>query len=286
MQGNFSSTSKINSVFNSNKAGLNHKIILLVGLLVFILFIIIFYFLFINDLRKQSTVRIEENVVSKKQTTDSNVNFDNYDFELNDQFLLRENTSIASSMSKVIDLYIPSDTSRIQLIVAAPSSVGHNLIDPNKVVLETIDAGSKVAMEKFRSFDVVKPIEGLWSVELTNKHPVNEAMAMVAVKVYDYPLKLKTDVGVEGDIVNIFAYLSRKDSLITGAKIQAEIENVSQISKIYDLYDDGMHSDGIANDGIYGNKTDNLVEGGYFVIIRARDGERSVISLDDVYVGE
>jgi hypothetical protein len=207
------------------------------------------------------------------------------DFEKKDQFLLRERVDVAASTLLPVEVVIPGGVSSVQFVISAEEFVGNSLIDPNHVVRETIRANSSVAREKYRTFFVDSPVTGPWVMEFSNKHPELAADCLLMVKANDYYFVVSVDVFVDDSgRVKTAVLVTRGDEVVIGGDVVVEIEDQNKEVVRYRLYDDGEHDDGEALDGVYAGLSSRLEPGGYFVVVRARDEEDEVLSIDSVYV--
>ena len=68
-----------------------------------------------------------------------------------------------------------------------------------------------------------------------------------------------------GDPITVTAVLSEEEIPVTGAQVDVQVRFPDSVTyRALDLYDDGSHNDGDANDGVYANTfTETLQEGHY-----------------------
>lgn len=84
-------------------------------------------------------------------------------------------------------------------------------------------------------------------------------------------LGLAPEARLAGRPMPVLASLS-DNARIPGAAVSASIIDPAQLSHVLNLYDDGLHGDGAANDGFYGNTFYQTYQGGSYVAVVSAQG--------------
>ena len=147
------------------------------------------------------------------------------------------------------------------------------LIDPNNNVIDSAYAAtdttiyfSSYTTQEFYRID--EPDYGDWTliiIGVTVPYGTEDYDATVAgFSGIEIQVAFNQDSYVTGQPIVITAELTVESNPITGATVTAEIENPNYSTETMDLFDDGNHDDGVADDGIYGNSYNNTNQGGSY----------------------
>ena len=207
------------------------------------------------------------------------------------------------SYGEIIEI-LPTQTQVIQLpqlggtqlniLLSNMSKINATLKDPLDAIVDNIDANSSRANQMFVSMSDENIAQGTYVLELTNIG--SEAMTIpVAVWVENDPVELQLTVSNLGsqnqDVLSsnqvlVSAVFTDNDIPITGANLTAQLVDESGSKLLTDLFDDGNHADGKANDGVYGFVFESLAANTYIVKIQGESNETtrltsSLINVDN-----
>lgn len=185
---------------------------------------------------------------------------------------------------KIISLTIPVEKGLPTVIFTLnwDSPAGYlilRLLDPNG---NAVTPAMDLRAPTHHQLRVHDPMAGDWTARIELERPATEYHLMVSAKT---PTTLIAAVGGDpmprgvGQIVPIFGILTDQRPIV-GAKVIAYIAGPTG-STLQELFDDGAHDDGKANDGLYAaNFTETTTPGGYAVKLVAEgvnnQGERFV----------
>ena len=147
------------------------------------------------------------------------------------------------------------------------------LIDPNNNVIDSAYAASDTTIyfysyETQEFYRIDEPDYGDWTLRIigvTVPYGTEDYDATVAgFSGIEMQVAFDQDSYVTGQPIVITSELTVNGIPITNAMVTAEIENPNYTTETIDLFDDGNHDDGVANDGIYGNSYNNTNQGGSY----------------------
>jgi hypothetical protein len=161
-----------------------------------------------------------------------------------------------------------------------------NLIlkDPNNLMIDSIYADANPGIEYISSieglpiksimFAITDPIPGNWILQTTALSVPDTGTVYFGMVSLQSPISLSvwTDQYCHeiNDSVVIRASLKRDALAITGANVISHLEKPDHSIEDLILFDDGLHNDGYANDGIYANHFINTsIESLYIAAIDA-----------------
>ena len=159
------------------------------------------------------------------------------------------------------------------------------LIDPNNTVIDSLYAPTNDSIH-FSSFStqefyrIDEPVSGDWTLRiigLTVPYGTENYDATVAgFSGIEMQVAFDQDSYVTGQPIVITSELTVNGIPITNAIVTAEIENPNYVTETIDLFDDGNHDDGAANDGVYGNAYPNANTGGSYTFTVSASGTAPV----------
>ncbi len=119
---------------------------------------------------------------------------------------------------------------------------------------------------------VIQPLAGDWRILMRTFPETGQYLVEASLRsdvILDGYLGLPASERWVGKPMPILASLSEAAPIL-GATVEAEVINPGGMSWTLDLYDDGLHGDGAADDGFYGTTFyHTLAEGGYIVKLSA-----------------
>ena len=128
------------------------------------------------------------------------------------------------------------------------------LIDPDGVTLPLAGHQTIIEGDTAEVWRVIAPKDGEWSVLVRGLpqefHVSASARTLLEMQIYATP---PDDYMEQGAKVPIVATFSGSGQPILGAVVKARVTNPSGQQKLLMLYDDGLHADMEADDGVYGN---------------------------------
>jgi len=164
------------------------------------------------------------------------------------------------------NLAVPENLKRINFSLnwaLVESSVRFTVTDPDKNVYEYNPQDPKGAASKFCRIDVThrtciidNPKGGTWQMQLFVSNPDNEWVLWVSAKTaVNFQLFVGTPERerVMGQPVHIIGFLSEGEKPLGDQSVGVRVFGQYGASALLALYDDGLHGDGVAKDGIYAN---------------------------------
>ncbi|RLB88377.1 MAG: hypothetical protein DRH10_07685, partial [Deltaproteobacteria bacterium] len=129
---------------------------------------------------------------------------------------------------------------------------------------------------KYTYYMVENPLSGDWIITLnaTNVSINGTNYVMQALLQSNLTMAVSTnkDWYQPNETIEITATILDNSVPITGANVTAEIRNSEYALNTISLFDDGLHNDSQANDGVYSNIYTNASLGGYYDISVTADG--------------
>lgn len=170
-------------------------------------------------------------------------------------------------------------------------NLAFTLQSPSGVVIDTGNAASlgiEAVQEKgYILFKISDPEDGIWTTTVrdlplrSGRQAVNNENFNLGVSGQS-TLSLDLSVGDPLGLLSFRAYdpipvlatISSKDDIVS-ATVRGEIRTPSGEVKEFGLFDNGGHSDGAANDGVYGFVVDFASEPGSYTVVLTAEGEIS-----------
>ena len=152
--------------------------------------------------------------------------------------------------------------SDIDLVLVKPDG---SIVDPSVAATDpniTFTSG-----DNYESYSIILPMPGEWQMQVTGVDvaPGGEPITVSASGSTDLTLSLDFDKPEYLPNEPIYVIAELKDSLgpILGADVMTTAQSPTTTAT-FNLYDDGAHGDGIANDGIYANSYTNTSQRGSY----------------------
>jgi pimeloyl-ACP methyl ester carboxylesterase len=185
------------------------------------------------------------------------------------QFLVSKVVAIPPGASVDVPITV-SEVITFGVTLAAPSSITSKLYDPSGSLVVSTLAGSAEANELFRSFATASPSVGSWNLRL-----INQGSAAMAIPVSAWVgggatlLNLASMQPDRYGRVQITTTFTRNGKPIANATVIASIAGMDNSTYLATLFDDGLHGDGQAGDGVYSTLSVPLHATVYLVTISA-----------------
>jgi len=118
------------------------------------------------------------------------------------------------------------------------------------------------------SFSISDTVTGVWTVEITNDNVGGEELEFTATAYLASDLYIQANSNQSayaiGDAPVITATVFANSMNVADLRMIATIWNPDLASHKLELYDDGSHRDGAANDGVFGNVDNEFNSSGYY----------------------
>jgi len=169
------------------------------------------------------------------------------------------------------------------------SELGFTLITPSGNVIDENDAGFIGNFSDRKYYRVQNPENGTWILNITGDNVPSFGLeyrtrASFLSSIYLEVESLNNEYSFDpGSSFEIIAYAVSNNSLIFPANMTAEIINPDGSIDVIELFDDGLHGDYNASDGIYGNSYLPTILGDYEIFVTADgtfSGERFIRQFD------
>jgi len=126
------------------------------------------------------------------------------------------------------------------------------------------------------AYTVANTPPGLWTLNIEGIDTAGSEMPFLALVIVDSLLSLEVttdqDWYPQGQSAHISASLSDESGGVSGATVNADIVKPDGITDTLALYDDGIHGDGVADDGVYANDYPGTSMGGYYAVLTTAAG--------------
>jgi len=145
-----------------------------------------------------------------------------------------------------------------------------NVIDPNMVDINRINMNF-TSGTAYKEYWIRAPQPGAWTIRISDKSAsvtgsdyMLQATAFAATTLF---INFDKDGYFSGDSIKLSGSIedgSATPKFIRGVSMQVTVENPARNQYSFELYDDGLHGDGKADDGVYANTfSDTLPAGRY-----------------------
>jgi pimeloyl-ACP methyl ester carboxylesterase len=209
-----------------------------------------------------AALQARENLQIIEQLNEASVTTESLD----PQLLMTEQIQVPATASQEIDIAVP-ETTAFGLTFSGPPSVGIELLDPSNSIVGEYLAYGPDANLLFRTLRVENPEVGNWVVRIENQDS-NLAHSLLALWIDDSPVQLDLEEHVENKNLQLTVTLTEENVSITDALVSADIIDFEGNRISATLFDDGLHNDFLANDGVYG-VTMGVSPGLYSIRVRA-----------------
>ncbi|MFA5055056.1 MAG: alpha/beta fold hydrolase [Dehalococcoidia bacterium] len=119
-------------------------------------------------------------------------------------------------------------------------------------------------------YTILNPEIGIWQVNIAAVNVSAEGEDYTVLTFLETTLQLSSNLAKyqydPGEQISIVAELKNDGTPLTGASVSTEIQRPEESVESLALYDDGLHGDGEANDGIYANAYANTTTSGMYKI--------------------
>lgn len=201
-------------------------------------------------------------------------------------FVINAGKQISLSAKQSSEIEIPvSSAGNSGVTIVAPSNVSATLIDEKGVVVGKSAANSAEAKADFRSIPISKPMNAAWKLKLENTG-TTEAGVIVSAWTNTNPNQVSFIViagkPTASGQVPLQAKITENGSPVKNVKVTAMLsETTNEIA----FFDDGLHNDGTANDGIYGATTEKLTNEDYVVQAKAEVKGQTMLAVTSFTLG-
>ena len=208
-----------------------------------------------QNINQVSAASVKSNSLSEKMGDSSTS-----EESLNTSFQLLEPISdtIYSGESKSHTIQIDPATTRVIFNLNGLNESDLALISPTGKLIDPADPAVNYSKEAgYIVYEIPNPEIGNWTLKVTASN-VPESGSYYIIVAYE-ETNLFVGPGTDktqykpNDPITVYAYAQGNGTPLKGAAISAEIQGPVFPSEKISLFDDGVHGDGEANDGIYAN---------------------------------
>ncbi|MDQ2807999.1 MAG: S-layer homology domain-containing protein [Chloroflexota bacterium] len=200
------------------------------------------------------------------------------------QVFLTVSPSVGPGSTLTVPLLVPVG-SAFGVALAASPAIGITLRDPANNVVDQILPGSPRTGEPLDLLTATNPAPGTWTLTLNNTGPTAESVQGEAW-IAGNPLEARLNLGtptINGQ-VPLNVTVTNNGAPMLGATVSATVNDTTSIQAQLSLLDDGLHGDGQANDGVYGNTTAELNPGSYSVVAQTVAGSTTRLTSGGVLI--
>lgn len=120
------------------------------------------------------------------------------------------------------------------------------------------------------AYNVEAPEEGIWKAEISSVQNANYLLTTVMGSALDFSMIFDKKHFAPSEQAAIRARLRNGPSPLTGSMLSAEIARPDGLRESLQLFDDGLHTDFAADDGVYGSIfTSTSMSGAYLIFVNA-----------------
>jgi CSLREA domain-containing protein len=191
-------------------------------------------------------------------------------------FFLKIDNSSESLVSPVISSTVPSEGSTAEHVVVDSTmgslslsfnkpagNISMTLKKPGGSIVSTSDPSvSYISGSTYDMYKIQAPESGTWTMEISGTSGSAYSISASTWAAMDISVESDKDVYAPGNPIKLTASIKDTSILsgpanITGTVISVVSESPSSAATSFELYDDGAHGDGAANDGEYANAFTN-----------------------------
>jgi len=159
----------------------------------------------------------------------------------------------------------------LDLTLTTPSGI---TIDPSVAEGNSSISYYQDGNTTIKGYTVQNPESGIWQVNISAVDVPNEGADYTVLTFLETVINLSLNPAKyqyhPGEQIGIVANLTNDGMPLTGASVTAEIQRPDESVDSLALYDDGLHGDGEANDGVYTNAyADTAASGTYGITVSA-----------------
>jgi len=200
--------------------------------------------------------RTSNSIVNESEMFTNNNNFNN---NISDslQTIYNQIDSLDINETKTKIVRIENTSLAKFLTFGSTDNFSFSLIDPNNNIIDSTNSAYLSSLDefgKFAGFNITNPLEGNW--KLITKSDLTKATVSNNVSIIsDKKINVSTNKQYysTNESFNIFADFNSSSQNIIGAIVNITLlKNNGSIDSLT-LFDDGQHSDSLANDGFYAN---------------------------------
>ncbi len=187
---------------------------------------------------------------------------------------------ISSGEVQTHTIAIDGDAASVSLMWGYADSMGLTLYDPQG---QEIDPSASAAItytasitDKTVGYILEDPETGQWTAQITATNTYTDGEDYLLVTAVSSTITMTAEVDKDWYAVNepvqISANLRHGSAPVTGAVVTATVFFSGTTAATINLYDDGLHGDGAADDGWYTNTFTDTSQIGYYLILVSADG--------------
>lgn len=208
------------------------------------------------------------------------------------------NQGQTTNITSTIDFTVPQVSF---LLGWTGSDLGLTLEKPDGTTVDSSIAATDPqitykAGSTFKTYQVTAPMNGQWTMQIEGVDIPSGGETFTAsvlgTSTLSFNAYFDRDSYLAGQAITITTTLLEADLPILEATVNAEITDPKGDSTTITLFDDGLHNDEFADDGVYGNTYEETLEVGSYTFSFQADGETSTgesftrITRQSVFVSE
>jgi len=196
------------------------------------------------------------------------------------QTILSQSNKITQGATDEIKSWIDSTIQKIIFMLGwSGSDLDLTLVRPDGTVIDQAVATTDPSITfrsgtAFESYEITSPMPGEWKLRVKGVDVPQEGEDYTAMVMGIAGLTLEAyfdkDYYIPNESITILASLLEDGSPVANAAVKVEISRPDRSTATLTLFDDGLHGDGSAADGIYGNLyTETSMKGSYTFVFQA-----------------
>ena len=197
----------------------------------------------------------------------------------------RQKIVLAPKQTQEIEIPAGESGKDVGVLLVASTAVVATLTDSSGKILGKSEGGLEAVKNPFRTIIAEKSAaNGALKLKLENFDTKEMTVFVAGFNVVGASSSFTIEAGKPSaaGIVPLTAKLTENNAPVLNAKITGKL--VGQDAEIM-FYDDGKHSDGAANDGVYGGTVEKLGKGEYFVEAKAETNNQTKMAVALITVG-
>lgn len=205
--------------------------------------------------------------------------------EGNGELKIQSSTSISNTISQgeMVTYRIPIDNASLAdfVLIWSEGTLNLTLISPNGTLIDPSYVNPSVtyyddSQLTIQGYAIKDPVAGIWNVSVFGAN-VSAQGEKYAISTYldtstILSLELSKNLFEPNEAFSIKANLTFCNQPVTGASLNVAIQRPDNLTESIALYDDGLHEDYQANDGLYGNLFTNTSTWGTYRITATANG--------------
>ncbi len=196
------------------------------------------------------------------------------------QLVYQDMVQVPAGQTVNVFISVPSVTD-FGILFAGPDTLEVTLLDPNLTSIPELGTAL------IRSFHPDNPLTGTWTLQFTNPE-AQTVWVQVVVWIQGNPFQLTLNIGnpTANGMVSVNATLTENGVPVLGATVTCELSTLQGTPLSFPFFDDGVHGDGLSNDGVYGATLGPLSPNFYNITVKVTNLSFTLSTIGTIHIEE